>query len=405
MLWGVKGFLAVLAILMLASAAASGHPLIENGMEVVDWRDRVTLRATISLPEIDIAHTIDESVSGAIPAAKIRRAVDAHADYLISHLTVSADGAALKGKLVAATPPEGEVTWAAIEEVRATYDIEYPLVAPPKKVEIKHELLKEFSRLGQPWQVLFVVQAKQAGATAFTEYVLTGEDSVEIPCAWRADASTTAPTVVAAPPPPPASRWRVARSFTIHGFEHIVTGYDHLLFVAALVIGATRLWDLVKVVTAFAVAHTLTLTLSVLDLVRLPSSVVEPIIAASIVFVAMQNVLFPRQSRGNARLAVAFGFGLFHGLGFAGGLLQVMADMPTVSLVVALVSFTLGVEVAHQALIVPLYLVLKPLRRSVADMGEASDPAPPRLVMPLRFASLLISLAGLFYLVQALRGA
>ena len=79
-----------------------------------------------------------------------------------------------------------------------------------------------------------------------------------------------------------------------------------------------------------------------------------------------------------------------------------MEGMPAINLAVALLAFTLGVEVAHQVLIVPLYLLLKPLRRSAAD---APADAVPRAALPLRFASLAISLAGAFYLVQALRGA
>jgi hypothetical protein len=127
----------------------------------------------------------------------------------------------------------------------------------------------------------------------------------------------------------------------------------------------------------------------VLNLVRLPSHVVEPVIAASIVCVAVQNVFFPRQSRGWARLAIAFAFGLFHGLGFAGGLMEAMADMPGINLVAALVCFTIGVELAHQLLIVPLFYVLKLVRRR-ADTTESA----PALPMSLRFASVLISLAG-----------
>jgi hypothetical protein len=116
----------------------------------------------------------------------------------------------------------------------------------------------------------------------------------------------------------------------------------------------------------------------------------------------LQNVIFPQQSRGNVRLIVAFAFGLFHGLGFAGGLLTAMAGMPAVNLAVALIAFTLGVEMAHQVLIVPLYFALKPLRRSAAD---APAEQLPRGTMAIRVASLLISLAGTFYLVQALRRA
>ena len=179
--------------------------------------------------------------------------------------------------------------------------------------------------------------------------------------------------------------------------HHILTGYDHLLFVAALVIAATNLWDLVKVVSAFTVAHTLTMTLSVLDLVRLPSSVVEPVIAGSIVFVAMQNLLFPRQSRGWSRLAIAFG--LFHGLGFAGGLLEAMDGMPSLNLAAALVSFTIGVELAHQLLIVPLFFALKWVGGS-----STSGDALAKLPTSLRYATCAVSIAGLFYFMQSLRG-
>jgi hypothetical protein len=114
----------------------------------------------------------------------------------------------------------------------------------------------------------------------------------------------------------------------------------------------------------------------------------------------MQNVLFPRQSRGWARLAIAFAFGLFHGLGFAGGLMEAMADMPGMNLAAALICFTIGVELAHQMLIVPLFYVLRFVRRRAAT---ATENAPPAMPMSLRFASVLISLAGTVYFVQALR--
>ena len=101
---------------------------------------------------------------------------------------------------------------------------------------------------------------------------------------------------------------------------HILTGYDHLLFVSALVLAATGIWDLIKVVSAFTLAHTLTLTLSVFNIVTLSERIVEPMIAASIICVAVQNVFWPERSRGWTRLGIAFAFGLFHGLGFGRGL-------------------------------------------------------------------------------------
>ena len=425
---GVKSLscCAALLTLLLAPVVASAHPTLTNGMEVIVHPDRVALRARISLAQVDVAHAIDPAGTGNIDAAKLKTAMDAHGPYLLAHLRVAADGVPLEGKVLGATPPAGEMPWAQVEQLEAVYAIDYPLPRPrPASVRIEQDLLKEFSRLGQPWVAIFIVQARMAHEEAFSQLLLTREEPVDIACEWKdaaAVATTTAPATTATATTTFATRQAettggaaggggarmkatslaVARSFAVHGFEHIITGYDHLLFVAALVLAATQLWDLVKVVTAFAVAHTLTLTLSVLDVVRLPASIVEPVIAASIVFVALQNVIFPRQSRGAARLAIAFGFGLFHGLGFAGGLLEAMEGMPAINLAVALLAFTLGVEAAHQVLIVPLYFLLKPLRRSAAD---AAADAPPRAALPLRLASVAISLAGAFYLLQALRSA
>src|SRR5262249_54941672 len=157
------------------------------------------------------------------------------------------------------------------------------------------------------------------------------------------------------------------------GFMHIMAGWDHLLFVGALVLAVATLWDLVKVITAFTLAHTITLTLAVLDLVRLPERVVEPMIAASIVLVALQNLFWPERSRGASRLLTAFFFGLFHGLGFAGGLLEAMAGMQGSTVGIAIAAFSVGVELGHQTVVLPMFALLKLTRRKPQ---EASDLAP-----------------------------
>jgi hydrogenase/urease accessory protein HupE len=139
----------------------------------------------------------------------------------------------------------------------------------------------------------------------------------------------------------------VIKTYFLHGIKHILSGYDHLLFLCALVLGAVGLWDLIKIVTAFTVAHSITLTLATLGYAHLPETIVEPLIAASIVFVAVQNVAWPDQANGNSRLAIAFFFGLFHGLGFAGGLLELMHAMPTNMIWFAMLGFSLGVEAGN----------------------------------------------------------
>ena len=198
------------------------------------------------------------------------------------------------------------------------------------------------------------------------------------------------------PAAPQLDQARMAVAFMWHGIMHILTGYDHLLFVGALLLAISSLWDLVKVISAFTLAHTITLVLAVLDIVRVPSGVVEPMIAASIVFVATQNLFWPERSRGGSRLSVAFLFGLFHGLGFAGGLLDAMSGMQAVSAAVALVAFSAGVEIGHQVVVLPVFGGLHLLRRASAGGARREG-------MVRRYGSVAVSLFGIMYLVAALR--
>jgi hydrogenase/urease accessory protein HupE len=154
------------------------------------------------------------------------------------------------------------------------------------------------------------------------------------------------------------SAWGVAGTYLFLGIEHILTGIDHLLFVLALLLLTKGTWRLVKTVTAFTVAHSITLGLATLGIVHVPSRPVEAVIALSIVFVAAEIV---QARRGRAGLAaqmpwiVAFIFGLLHGFGFAGALSEV--GLPEGHIPVALLFFNLGVE-AGQLLFVAAVLAL-----------------------------------------------
>jgi hydrogenase/urease accessory protein HupE len=188
------------------------------------------------------------------------------------------------------------------------------------------------------------------------------------------------------------------KAFFYQGIRHILTGYDHLLFVTALVLAATTLWDLIKVVSTFTLAHTITLTLAAMNLIHLPERVVEPLIAASIVFVAIQNVFWPRQARGWSRLGAAFFFGLFHGLGFAGGLLDAMHEMQSGTMFLAILAFSIGIETGHQMVVLPLFAALKTVRSAQSNVV-----ARTHLSMKIqRIGSAGISVAGIYYLCLAL---
>jgi hydrogenase/urease accessory protein HupE len=190
-----------------------------------------------------------------------------------------------------------------------------------------------------------------------------------------------------------ADHWSVVKTYFVQGMKHILNGYDHLLFLCALVLGAASLWDLIKIVTAFTVAHSLTLTLATFGYAHLPSSVVEPLIAASIVFVAMQNITRPQDAGSRERLAIAFFFGLFHGLGFAGGLLEVMHTMPVYTVVLALIGFSIGIEASNQLVLLPLYALLRGIKKIKTT--------PSKYFLLVKIASGLVATAGMYYLIIA----
>lgn len=149
------------------------------------------------------------------------------------------------------------------------------------------------------------------------------------------------------------SWFAIFRRFLVLGVEHILIGYDHILFLLALIIGATRLWPLVKVVTAFTVAHSLTLGLAWFGFVSLPSSLVESLIALSVAIVAILNLMGGRIER---RWPIAGAFGLIHGLGFF-GVLQALgppADRP----ITTLLAFNLGVELGQLVIVAVVFLPL-----------------------------------------------
>jgi len=192
--------------------------------------------------------------------------------------------------------------------------------------------------------------------------------------------------VVTASPAP----FEVVQTYTVLGIEHILTGFDHLLFVLALLLVTRGGWGLVKTVTAFTLAHSLTLALATLGVVHVPPPPVEAMIALSIAFVAAE-ILRGESERGlttRAPWIVAFAFGLLHGLGFAGALSGI--GLPQGRIPLALLCFNLGVE-AGQLLFIVAVLAAVALARRV--------PLPlPR--WSARVASYAIGSVAMFWVIQ-----
>ncbi|MDR3623290.1 MAG: HupE/UreJ family protein [Paludisphaera borealis] len=367
---------AVAALAHLFATPAGAHPVSQGKLEIAVSPDRVSVHATVSNEEVLVAAAAVGS--GHASPLELR---SAHGDYLLGHLHVTADGALLAGKVVARP---------ATLSGRPEYVIEFRLSVPkPARLVFREDVLREFEFApGVPWEASYVVQVRQGVRPPRGVSLLSFRESLVFACDWSSDL----PGPAAAPS---HERHRTALTFFRHGVMHILTGYDHLLFVAALLLAARSLWDLVKVVTSFSMAHTLTLAISALDVFRLPEQVVEPMIAASIVFVAVQNIVQPERSRGASRLLAAFLFGLFHGLGFAGGLLEAMSGLNLSDLAGTVAAFSAGVEFGHQTVVLPVFGLLYFLRRSSAGKAGCD-----RLVE--RGGSAVISLLGAIYFSLAI---
>src|SRR5262245_1278112 len=134
-------------------------------------------------------------------------------------------------------------------------------------------------------------------------------------------------------------------NFLSLGVKHILTGYDHLLFLIGLLLVARGFFSSLGIITSFTIAHSITLAVATLQLVQIPSRIVEPLIAASIVFVGAENLL--RGDIPKARRIVPFGFGLIHGFGFASALREAGIGSATGGIVLPLFSFNLGVELGQ----------------------------------------------------------
>lgn len=233
--------------------------------------------------------------------------------------------------------------------------------------------------------------------------LLSGRDPVlEVPRAFVAAPAPETPGTPAAPSAAPAAAMSVSAAaaaaeesalptlleFLWLGVQHIWTGYDHLLFLFALLVVCRTFRSIVAIITCFTLAHSLTLAAATLDWVRLPPSLVEPIIAATIVYVGAEN-LWRRGEEPPGRWLLTFGFGLIHGFGFASILRDLGVGADPGGILGPLFAFNLGVELGQVAIAAVVIPLVWRLRRRPAFVAKGV----PAL-------SGLIALLGLYWLLE-----
>lgn len=348
--------LSAVLLTILGAPAASAHVRESTGYSTVR-SEGARVVYTLSLEYELLARAVDlgpEAGAATDDSARrqaLQNARPALGRYLAERLTVSLDGARCAPELAGTSTEERNgAAYARLDlgfscpVESGEYRIHYDVFSPTDAVVDGHTNMVDYS-LGQ-------TQGREVMDAGHREF-LAGNSS-------------------------PAS---AAGRFGVMGMEHLLTGPDHVLFVVALLLGAARPRQLVAVLSMFTLAHSLTLGAALLGLVHVPAQVVEPLIALSIAFVAVENLLGAR-----ARMPVTFLFGLVHGLGFAGSL-QIDGRVDG-SLMLSLFSFNIGIEAAQLLLVLvgfPLILLVRRTRFSV--------PA-------VRGATISVAVIGLFWFVE-----
>ncbi len=324
---------------------------------------RVSLNLEAQIIEVDAGRSGAapdyDRLRGATPEA-LRAAFTPLAAEMIGDLGLAFDGAdtelTLKGVKI---PPVGDVSIARISTLVLTGTVPASAATMSWTAD---------PRLGGN-----VIRVARAGESEpfFSAYLDAGEPSGPIPLQGVVEQST----------------WSSLASYLAIGFEHIVPkGLDHILFVVGLFLLSPHLRPLMWQVTGFTLAHSVSLALGIYGLISVPAAIVEPLIAASIVFVAVENLFTDRLQRW--RPAVVFGFGLLHGLGFAGVLAEI--GLPRDQFVTALIGFNLGVELGQLAVITACFLAVGLWFRHRHWYRRA-------IAMP---ASALIALVAVFWFVE-----
>jgi hypothetical protein len=313
-----------LALLLFALAQTAAAHISSNGFLSVQVQGQ-SLDGSIELAirDVELAVGLDSNHDGKVTWAELRNNQPRLVGYVAQHLLLSSCPLQF-GALQVNQRVDGNYAW-------------LPFHAPcaPPRLNIGYTLLQGLDPSHRGLLTLTSLNGTQTG-------VLTGG---------------TATFNIGSP-----SRWRTFVEYLRAGIEHIWSGIDHLLFLISLLLPAvlartTGRWEpvpgarpafssILKVVTAFTLAHSITLTLAALDIVRLPSRLTESVIAASIMVAALNNI-FPLVTESRAR--IAFAFGLLHGFGFA----SVLADMglPSGARLLSLLAFNLGIEAGQLAVV------------------------------------------------------
>lgn len=322
----------LLSFLLIPLANESmAHPPGLSSMDVKTGTNSLSVKVTFAIQDIEAFVPMDIDLDAEVTPQELNDAKPAIAELIAHQLRVTVDGDPYQPNAL------GHVEF----DDQNNAHVELLFSAHPKgKLTIESTFLYLLPNGHQQ----FVTLREDSGAV-LAEKMLKKED-VKFSVSLKSNPKTESHSVTA---------WSAFADFFKLGVEHILTGYDHLLFLFALLAVTHNFWPALKIITFFTVAHSITLALAGLDLFELPSTIVEPLIAVTIVYVGVENMI--RGEKVSGRHWLTFGFGLIHGFGFAGVLKEMEISTGNSGILLPLFSFNLGIEsgqIAVTALVLPL---------------------------------------------------
>ncbi len=333
---------AALAVATLVSARAEAHAIGLSTGEYTAKGASVTVKLAFARGEVaNVLPNLDENRDGHVTAFELESAKKELDTRVLGQLHVTQGGAKCAAVLLGA---------ALTDQDGIIIDGRFDCARSDQPFDVDVALLDDLSHGHRH------VARVSGGATTRDEVLYKGHSAFAIsPDGQRSTAATPAAPAAAASAgsDAPSSAW----AFFKMGIEHIVTGYDHLVFLFGLVLLRARLKELLAIVTAFTVAHSITLAIAVLGIFTPNPKFVEPAIALSIAYVGVENFFVKDASK---RWRITFPFGLIHGFGFAGALQQI--NLPRAEIPVALVTFNLGVEAGQlfaMSIILPMVILMR----------------------------------------------
>ncbi len=359
----LRNFLLCCFLLTVFCSLSYAH---DPGLSNVDLKlesNRLSAQLAYNYVDIEGAVLVDKDLDRVITKEEFDAAKSNLEQLAKSALDVSFDGKKIE-------PSEVSVKIAKAEDGRDTafFVMDYPGI-PSNELIVKSAIMEKLSRGHREYFKLTNSEGK-----TIAERLLDSNNN---------SAMITAGELSAA-----LGKWHTFKQFLLLGIEHILLGFDHLCFLSALLLAASSLSSVVKIITSFTVAHSITLALAALNIVNISPGFVEPMIAVSIIYVGLENV-WRRGQEIEGRWLLTFAFGLIHGFGFASVLRELNIGAGGSGLAIPLVSFNLGVEIGQLAIAAIFWGAIWKFRKT-ENFKKRFVPA----------CSILVAIAGAYWLIE-----